>query len=517
MKVIREDNLNEDLKDEVQKYYNDNLSSKYGDVKFGYSNYSRYGRVVNCDYGYKSNEIYGKQICRDLTKAGYRISTYKNKPSSDKYGRFIGSIIVRKDDRLSDFKQMIDNMPLDRILEIIVGDYSISIPKFTTKEDLEDYISKDALNWLLSHTPLHQEYSRDRIVVIFRASPEFNKLRGMEYTGARKRSLYDIDMDTFNLQALNDRDSNESLDEDTKKEWKPNLNYKHIKDVLDNALSRGKYINNEREEVKAALDLCDKKQKYTPEQRKFIQDSHREMWKKNRKTNEDLLPDEVFDDVVKHGKWTYVVGLYSSIKHPPEYTYHYEINTEKGVYTKVPNGYGFIAHWLLQSYPQDSMEEMEEEAQSLIKKYGCKEVPFEEYKEMIDGKKSESLKKQAGAQRKANGFHESMPVKKINGRDSGTFEDDNYNKKLAKLYLQYLDDRAKGWGWDITYTSNYNPETRCIEVYEKGDGHKDFLSMEVPPVFAEKTLKKMGYITDEVEENLTVQEDKEAFEKEFGK
>lgn len=76
----------------------------------------------------------------------------------------------------------------------------------------------------------------------------------------------------------------ESLKEDTSKEWKPNLNFKHIKDVLEKALSRGKYINNEREEVKAALDLCDKKQKYTPEQRKFIQDSHQEMWKKNRKT-----------------------------------------------------------------------------------------------------------------------------------------------------------------------------------------------------------------------------------------
>lgn len=84
----------------------------------------------------------------------------------------------------------------------------------------------------------------------------------------------------------------ESLKEDASKEWKPNLNFKHIKDVLEKALSRGKYINNEREEVKAALDLCDKKQKYTPEQRKFIQDSHREMWKKNRKTeslNEDMV------------------------------------------------------------------------------------------------------------------------------------------------------------------------------------------------------------------------------------
>lgn len=86
-----------------------------------------------------------------------------------------------------------------------------------------------------------------------------------------------------------------SLKEDVSKEWKPNLNFKHIKDVLEKALSRGKYVNNEREEVKAALDLCDKKQKYTPEQRKFIQDSHREMWKKNRKT--ESLKEEDQDDI----------------------------------------------------------------------------------------------------------------------------------------------------------------------------------------------------------------------------
>ena len=77
-----------------------------------------------------------------------------------------------------------------------------------------------------------------------------------------------------------------TMNEDVRKEWKPNLNFKHIKDVLENALSRGKYVNNEREEVLAAIELCDKKQKYTPEQRKFIRDSHEKMWKKNR--NESL-------------------------------------------------------------------------------------------------------------------------------------------------------------------------------------------------------------------------------------
>lgn len=87
----------------------------------------------------------------------------------------------------------------------------------------------------------------------------------------------------------------ESINEDVRKEWKPNLNFKHIKDVLEKALSRGKYANNEREEVLAAIDLCDKKQKYTPEQRKFIRDSHEKMWRMNRNKsmNEDLEPEAI--------------------------------------------------------------------------------------------------------------------------------------------------------------------------------------------------------------------------------
>ena len=82
----------------------------------------------------------------------------------------------------------------------------------------------------------------------------------------------------------------DSLKENVYKEWKPNTSFKHIKSVLDTALARGKYINNERDEVFAALDKADKGG-YTPEQRKFIKDKHREMWKKNR-TVESFIIDE---------------------------------------------------------------------------------------------------------------------------------------------------------------------------------------------------------------------------------
>ena len=90
---------------------------------------------------------------------------------------------------------------------------------------------------------------------------------------------------------------NESLNEDVFKNWKPNTSFKHIKSVLDTALARGKYINNERDEVFAALDKADKGG-YTPEQRKFIKDKHREMWKKNR-TVESFILDESMKKPIK--------------------------------------------------------------------------------------------------------------------------------------------------------------------------------------------------------------------------
>lgn len=93
----------------------------------------------------------------------------------------------------------------------------------------------------------------------------------------------------------------DSLKENVYKEWKPDTSFKHIKSVLDTALARGKYINNERDEVFAALDKVDKGG-YTPEQRKFIKDKHREMWKKNRTVESWTLDesnnlDTALDDV----------------------------------------------------------------------------------------------------------------------------------------------------------------------------------------------------------------------------
>lgn len=87
---------------------------------------------------------------------------------------------------------------------------------------------------------------------------------------------------------------NESLKEDVRKEWKPNTNWSHLKDIMKKVADRGyKYVNNEREEIMSALDLADKKQKFKPEQRKELRDFHEKVWRKNKTSNESLEEDTV--------------------------------------------------------------------------------------------------------------------------------------------------------------------------------------------------------------------------------
>ena len=100
-----------------------------------------------------------------------------------------------------------------------------------------------------------------------------------------KSSGYSVVKDQYgDYEVIADR-KDSSIEEDVRKEWKPNTSFKHIKKVLEDAISRGYYINNDTEEVLAAVDLCDKRQKYTPEQRKFILDAWAKMAKINRKSS----------------------------------------------------------------------------------------------------------------------------------------------------------------------------------------------------------------------------------------
>lgn len=109
--------------------------------------------------------------------------------------------------------------------------------------------------------------------------------------------------------------------------------------------------------------------------------------RKYKRVNEDILPDEVYNKAWENAKRTYVVTARGAAP------YHYEINTEYGIYAKVPNDMGFLAHWFLDTRSRDTVEEMEELASKYIRKYNCKKVSVQEYKKLIDGGVNESYKR----------------------------------------------------------------------------------------------------------------------------
>ena len=109
--------------------------------------------------------------------------------------------------------------------------------------------------------------------------------------------------------------------------------------------------------------------------------------RKYRRVNEDILPDEVYNKAWENAKRTYVVTARGAAP------YHYEINTEYGIYAKVPNDMGFLAHWFLDTRSRDTVEEMEELASKYIRKYNCKKVSVQEYKNLVDGDVKESYKR----------------------------------------------------------------------------------------------------------------------------
>ena len=87
---------------------------------------------------------------------------------------------------------------------------------------------------------------------------------------------------------------NTKLKEDVFYDWKPNTSFAHIKKIYNDVKKRGyKYVNNEREEMQAAMKKVDARG-YTPEQRKQIRSWTEEIWRANRK-NESLTKEESED------------------------------------------------------------------------------------------------------------------------------------------------------------------------------------------------------------------------------
>ena len=100
--------------------------------------------------------------------------------------------------------------------------------------------------------------------------------------------------ENLNNESLNSINKGTKLKEDVFYNWKPNTSFAHIKKIYNDVKKRGyKYVNNELEEMHAAMKKVDAKG-YTPEQRKQIRSWSEEIWRANRK-NESLK--ESYDDV----------------------------------------------------------------------------------------------------------------------------------------------------------------------------------------------------------------------------
>lgn len=168
-----------------------------------------------------------------------------------------------------------------------------SSKRFESYEDAVKFIKRTARynNWIAGNIDdsLEEGYTKQELINAVQSAYGYSKKEAKDYIKTIDDKTKEELIKGFKRDAKKSF-LTDSLKENVYKEWKPNTSFKHIKSVLDTALARGKYINNERDEVFAALDKADKGG-YTPEQRKFIKDKHREMWKKNR-TVESFIIDE---------------------------------------------------------------------------------------------------------------------------------------------------------------------------------------------------------------------------------
>ena len=104
------------------------------------------------------------------------------------------------------------------------------------------------------------------------------------------------------------------------------------------------------------------------------------------------MPDSAFNRLKQYAPRNYVVDVYWDVENP--LGYHYEINSGKQVYTKVKSNNGYLGHFMIDSKPQNNVEEMENYAKKLIDKYDCKEVSNAEYERIVNESLTESFEEE---------------------------------------------------------------------------------------------------------------------------
>lgn len=170
---------------------------------------------------------------------------------------------------------------------------SVEDSKYGARQEIAKYLDDNSMGESLeepediTYTPKVRRFmsvdGRHRIINQYYEEPNY------PYWGKAERNVKEISDDEYDRFQQTGK-----LEEDTSKEWKPNTSFAHIKKVYNDVKNRDyKYVNNEREEMQAAMKKVDARG-YTPEQRKQIRSWSEEIWRANRK-NESLK--ESYDDV----------------------------------------------------------------------------------------------------------------------------------------------------------------------------------------------------------------------------
>lgn len=171
---------------------------------------------------------------------------------------------------------------------------SVNDSKYGARQKIAKYLDDNELGESLkesediTYTPKVRRYY-DTSSGIGKTINQYYEEPDWEHRNIGERNKKEISDDEYNRFLQTGK-----LKEDVFYDWKPNTSFAHIKKIYNDVKKRGyKYVNNELEEMHAAMKKVDAKG-YTPEQRKQIRSWTEEIWRAHKK-NESLK--ESYDDV----------------------------------------------------------------------------------------------------------------------------------------------------------------------------------------------------------------------------
>lgn len=260
-------------------YYGDSLedvpvvaTKAYVDVDTneleGIDSIENYIQQIIGDYSYTFDTVYG---------GGWLHSTYDGTVASEEFpAENLYQGFAYGDIRIVDMK-IIDEDMIQYIDDVVQGNYEDDEYFEESLKESED----------ITYTPKVRRFKSvdgtNRIINQYYEEPNYpNWSKG-------ERNVKEISDDEYDRFLQTGK-----LKEDVFYDWKPNTSFAHIKKIYNDVKKRGyKYVNNEREEMQAAMDKVDARG-YTPEQRKQIRSWTEEIWRAHKK-NESLK--ESYDDV----------------------------------------------------------------------------------------------------------------------------------------------------------------------------------------------------------------------------